>query len=109
LEAVAEEIEQEMILLGATAIEDKLQDGVPDTIASLRKSGFKIWVLTGDKRETAINIGFSCQLLSADITAIIVEGVTFEMVEKEIEKAISDYLSVPVSIQVVLLRNYYVG
>ena len=53
--------------LGATAIEDKLQDGVPRTIANLRSAGIKIWVLTGDKQETAINIGYSCQLLSDDL------------------------------------------
>jgi phospholipid-transporting ATPase len=50
-----------MTLLGATAIEDKLQEGVPDTISALRKANIKVWVLTGDKQETAINIGLSCQ------------------------------------------------
>lgn len=50
LDAVYEEIEQGMILLGATAIEDKLQDGVPDAIANLAMAGIKIWVLTGDKQ-----------------------------------------------------------
>ena len=45
-----EEIEQNMMLIGATAIEDKLQDGVPDTIANLALAGIKIWVLTGDKQ-----------------------------------------------------------
>ena len=47
-------IEKPLLLLGATAIEDKLQDGVPGTIADLKKAGIKIWVLTGDKLETAI-------------------------------------------------------
>jgi P-type E1-E2 ATPase len=47
-------------LVGATAIEDKLQDKVGETIASLKKAGIKVWVLTGDKVETAINIGLSC-------------------------------------------------
>ena len=53
-------------LLGSTAIEDKLQDEVEDTIKSLKKAGIKLWVLTGDKIETAINIGFSCGLLTND-------------------------------------------
>lgn len=44
-------------LLGATAIEDKLQDQVPETIETLMKADIKIWILTGDKQETAINIG----------------------------------------------------
>ena len=39
-----------MALIGATAIEDKLQDGVPDAIARLANAGIKIWVLTGDKQ-----------------------------------------------------------
>ena len=46
-----------MDFVGITAIEDKLQDGVPDAIASLRKANIQVWVLTGDKEETAINIG----------------------------------------------------
>uniref|UniRef100_A0A8D3CWU6 Phospholipid-transporting ATPase n=1 Tax=Scophthalmus maximus TaxID=52904 RepID=A0A8D3CWU6_SCOMX len=54
-------------LIGATAIEDKLQDGVPETIAKLAKADIKIWVLTGDKKETAENIGFACSLLTDDM------------------------------------------
>ena len=50
LDAVYEEIEQDLELLGATAIEDKLQDGVPEAIANLALAGIKIWVLTGDKQ-----------------------------------------------------------
>ena len=63
LDAVYNMIEKDLTLLGATAIEDKLQDGVPQTIANLQLAGIKVWVLTGDKQETAINIGFSCRLL----------------------------------------------
>ena len=51
-------------LVGATAIEDRLQDDVGPTIAYLKAAGIKIWVLTGDKIETAINIAFSCRLLT---------------------------------------------
>eukprot|EP01118_Nematostelium_gracile_P019227 TRINITY_DN8839_c0_g1_i2.p1 TRINITY_DN8839_c0_g1~~TRINITY_DN8839_c0_g1_i2.p1 ORF type:complete len:1148 (-),score=269.15 TRINITY_DN8839_c0_g1_i2:58-3234(-) len=60
----AERIEKNLKLLGATAVEDRLQDGVPETIALLGRAGVKVWVLTGDKQETAINIGHSCRLLS---------------------------------------------
>lgn len=67
MEAAAELIEQDLTLLGGTAIEDRLQDGVPDTIALLADAGIKLWVLTGDKVETAINIGFSCNLLNNDM------------------------------------------
>ena len=70
LESVAELIEQDLLLLGGTAIEDRLQDGVPDTIALLAQAGIKLWVLTGDKVETAINIGFSCNLLNNDMELI---------------------------------------
>ncbi|XP_044030022.1 phospholipid-transporting ATPase IC [Siniperca chuatsi] len=67
LDSVYEEIESNLMLIGATAIEDKLQDGVPETIASLAKADIKIWVLTGDKKETAENIGYSCSLLTDDM------------------------------------------
>lgn len=66
LDKVYEEIETNLVLLGATAIEDKLQDGVPYTISKLAKADIKIWVLTGDKKETAENIGFACELLTDD-------------------------------------------
>ncbi|XP_075443142.1 phospholipid-transporting ATPase IC isoform X2 [Ascaphus truei] len=69
LDKIYEEIETNLVLLGATAIEDKLQDGVPHTISKLAKADIKIWVLTGDKKETAENIGFSCELLT-DETSI---------------------------------------
>ena len=50
LDAVYEEIEAGMTLIGATAVEDRLQDGVPEAIANLSRAGIKIWVLTGDKQ-----------------------------------------------------------
>eukprot|EP01062_Namystynia_karyoxenos_P058546 TRINITY_DN5006_c0_g1_i1.p1 TRINITY_DN5006_c0_g1~~TRINITY_DN5006_c0_g1_i1.p1 ORF type:complete len:1384 (+),score=493.36 TRINITY_DN5006_c0_g1_i1:130-4152(+) len=63
----AEEIERDLELVGTTAIEDKLQKGVPATIELLRFAGVQIWVLTGDKQETAINIGYACALLHNDM------------------------------------------
>uniref|UniRef100_A0A8C4RLT1 Phospholipid-transporting ATPase n=1 Tax=Erpetoichthys calabaricus TaxID=27687 RepID=A0A8C4RLT1_ERPCA len=56
-------LETDLILLGATGIVDRLQEGVPETIEALQKAGIKIWVLTGDKQETAVNIAYSCKLL----------------------------------------------
>ena len=53
--------ESKMRMVGATGIEDRLQEGVPDAIARLREAGIVVWVLTGDKQETAINIAFSCK------------------------------------------------
>jgi len=49
LDAVAEDIEKDLVLLGCTAIEDKLQEGVPNTIKTLAEAGIRLWVLTGDK------------------------------------------------------------
>jgi len=73
MEAVADSIERELILLGGTAIEDRLQDGVPDAIQTLGQAGIKLWVLTGDKVETAINIGFSCNLLGNDMELLLLK------------------------------------
>ncbi|XP_047023522.1 probable phospholipid-transporting ATPase IA isoform X4 [Helicoverpa zea] len=71
IEEAAMLIENNLRLLGATAIEDKLQDGVPETIAALLKANINVWVLTGDKQETAINIGHSARLLHSGMPLII--------------------------------------
>ncbi|EYC05293.1 hypothetical protein Y032_0083g1684 [Ancylostoma ceylanicum] len=60
----ADEIEKELELLGVTGIEDRLQDGVEETIVAMRGAGIQVWVLTGDKLETAENIARSCGLFS---------------------------------------------
>lgn len=87
LDACFEEIEKNLILIGATAIEDQLQDGVPRTIANILAADIKLWVLTGDKQETAINIGFSCELLSDDMADIfVVDGAYPEQVERQLRK-----------------------
>lgn len=72
--AVCEEIENDLRLLGATAIEDRLQDGVPETIADLKLAGIKVWVATGDKLETAIAIGYSTNLIAPESNLIVVRG-----------------------------------
>ncbi|GJC80479.1 putative phospholipid-transporting ATPase C821.13c [Colletotrichum liriopes] len=77
IEAAAETIEQSFNLVGASAIEDKLQEGVPETIDKLRRANIKIWMLTGDKRETAINIAHSariCQPVSDLFTLDVTKG-----------------------------------
>ncbi|CAN8238897.1 unnamed protein product [Cochlearia groenlandica] len=88
IEEVTEKVEKDLILLGATAVEDKLQNGVPDCIDKLAQAGIKIWVLTGDKMETAINIGFACSLLRQDMKQIIINLETPEihLLEKTGEK-----------------------
>ncbi|XP_056447306.1 phospholipid-transporting ATPase IA-like [Gadus chalcogrammus] len=71
-------IERDLQLLGATAIEDRLQDGVVETIETLLKAHINIWILTGDKQETAVNIGHSCGLLKETTALLIVNGDTLD-------------------------------
>ncbi|XP_071060706.1 phospholipid-transporting ATPase IA isoform X3 [Pseudochaenichthys georgianus] len=78
LEESYELIEKNLQLLGATAIEDKLQDKVPETIETLMKADIKIWILTGDKQETAINIGHSCRLLTKNMGMLVVNEDTLD-------------------------------
>lgn len=78
----AEAIENGFVLLGATGIDDRLQEGVPETIASLRYAGIKLWILTGDKQETAVNIGFSCKLLDSSMEIITINSPNKEQCEE---------------------------
>ncbi|KAJ8772202.1 hypothetical protein K2173_027379 [Erythroxylum novogranatense] len=89
IEEVAEKIEKDLVLLGATAVEDRLQNGVPECIDKLAQAGIKIWVLTGDKMETAINIGFACSLLRQGMKQIIISSEIPEIkaLEKMSDKA----------------------
>uniref|UniRef100_A0A3Q2Y9U5 Phospholipid-transporting ATPase n=1 Tax=Hippocampus comes TaxID=109280 RepID=A0A3Q2Y9U5_HIPCM len=86
LHELYEEIEKDLLLLGATAVEDKLQDGVPQTIEQLAKADIKIWVLTGDKQETAENIGYSCNMLREEMKDVFtVSANTAEGVKEELQ------------------------
>ncbi|KYR02985.1 P-type ATPase [Tieghemostelium lacteum] len=93
VDKAAELIERNLTLIGSTAIEDKLQVGVPQAIANISKANIKVWVLTGDKQETAINIGFSCHLLTSDMRIIILNGKTPEEVSSQIQNAIDAYFT----------------
>lgn len=75
IEEVASNMEKELTLVGSTAIEDQLQDDVDGTIKFMREAGIRVWVLTGDKIETAINIGFSCKLLTNEMQQYLIDGV----------------------------------
>ncbi|XP_047329990.1 phospholipid-transporting ATPase 3-like [Impatiens glandulifera] len=83
LDEVAELIEKDLILIGCTAIEDKLQEGVPLCIETLSKAGIKIWVLTGDKLETAINIAYACKLINNGMKQFIINSETDDILEVE--------------------------
>ncbi|KAK6494962.1 phospholipid-transporting ATPase ID-like [Huso huso] len=88
LDELYEEIEKNLQLLGATAIEDKLQDGVPQTIEQLAKADIKMWVLTGDKQETAVNIGYACNMLREEMNEVfIISANTAEDVREELRNA----------------------
>ncbi|CAJ0580954.1 unnamed protein product, partial [Mesorhabditis spiculigera] len=78
LEEAAERIEKNMKLVGATAIEDKLQEYVPETIQALMAADIHVWMLTGDKRETAINIAHSCALVNQNTELLIVDKTTYD-------------------------------
>ncbi|XP_006359578.1 phospholipid-transporting ATPase 3-like [Solanum tuberosum] len=83
LDEVAELIEKELVLIGSTAIEDKLQEGVPECIETLSRAGIKIWVLTGDKLETAINIAYACKLINNSMKQFIISSETDAIREVE--------------------------
>ncbi|OZJ06578.1 hypothetical protein BZG36_00602 [Bifiguratus adelaidae] len=85
LDKAAELIERDLFLLGATAIEDKLQEGVPETIYTLQEAGIKVWVLTGDRQETAINIGYSCKLLQEEMSLIVCNEESLEATKAFLE------------------------
>jgi magnesium-transporting ATPase (P-type) len=85
IEEVASEMERGFTLVGSTAIEDQLQDDVDGTIKFMREAGIRVWVLTGDKIETAINIGFSCKLLTNDMQQYLIDGAN--------ESAVLDQIS----------------
>lgn len=74
IEKTAELIEQSLDLLGASAIEDKLQKGVPETVDKLRRANIKIWMLTGDKRETAINVAHAARICQPDSDIFVLDS-----------------------------------
>ena len=82
---VAEELEVEFDLVGATAIEDKLQEDVGSTIYDIRQAGIQVWVLTGDKVETAMNIGHACKLLDQDMNMFILQSLKFDTIWEEVK------------------------
>ncbi|CAK9063797.1 unnamed protein product [Durusdinium trenchii] len=84
LAQVADQIERSLETLGITGIEDKLQVGVEDAIVKIRQAGIKLWVLTGDKLETAKNIGFSTRVLSSSM-----EILTLDLTDR---RAFKDHL-----------------
>lgn len=85
-------MEYDFELVGATAIEDKLQDDVANTISVLKEAGIKIWVLTGDKIETAINIGYSCKVLNNEMEQYIIDKVSTDGIIDQLADSNKIYL-----------------
>ncbi|XP_055916558.1 phospholipid-transporting ATPase VB isoform X1 [Eupeodes corollae] len=92
-------LETNLTLLGATGIEDRLQDGVPETISALLSAGIAVWVLTGDKPETAINVAYSAKLFSSQMEIIRLNARSRDAAES----AIMFYLS---EIETTRANNY---
>lgn len=88
MDALQNEIESNLELVAVTAIEDKLQQDVGSTIQILKEAGIQIWVLTGDKIETAINVALSCNLLNDQMNKIIIDGKTEDTVVDILTKSI---------------------
>ena len=94
IEQAAEQLEHSLHILGATALEDKLQEGVPVAIETLHKAGIKLWILTGDKVQTAIEIGYSCNLLKQDMDVMIITATSREEARSKIEAGLNKLASV---------------
>ncbi|KAL9654724.1 hypothetical protein ABK040_008521 [Willaertia magna] len=93
LQKVYDLIENNFTILGATGIEDKLQEKVPETISFLRQADIRVWMLTGDKFETAKKIGHTCQLLQNE-KLIEIDGLSQESIFKSIDNALQNVIHV---------------
>ncbi|XP_054265699.1 phospholipid-transporting ATPase VD isoform X2 [Macrosteles quadrilineatus] len=78
------QLECNLSLLGATGIEDRLQEGVQETMCALRAAGIVVWLLTGDKTETAINVAYSAKLFSANMELLRLSARSKEAAEATI-------------------------
>eukprot|EP00743_Colponemidia_sp_Colp-15_P004618 GILK01004978.1.p1 GENE.GILK01004978.1~~GILK01004978.1.p1 ORF type:complete len:825 (-),score=177.01 GILK01004978.1:1009-3483(-) len=85
IDAAASLIERDLFLLGATGVEDKLQDGVPECIVALQRANMYVWMLTGDKLETAVNIGMSCRLINSNMKQCKVDHPDSKFVRSTLE------------------------
>ncbi|GJX60926.1 phospholipid-transporting ATPase 2 isoform X1, partial [Tanacetum coccineum] len=87
---VCERLEHDLEILGVAAIEDRLQDGVPETIETLRKAGINFWMLTGDKQNTAIQIALSCNFVSPEPKGqlLLINGKTEDEVYRNLERVL---------------------
>jgi len=85
---VVELLEKDMEFLGITGVEDKLQEDVRISIESLRNAGIQIWMLTGDKIETACCIAISTSLKTPQQEFFIMRDITEK---QKVEREINDF------------------
>lgn len=86
---VSSEIETDLELVGSTAIEDQLQEEVPETIQFLKDAGMKVWVLTGDKVETAINVGISAKLIDSEMQQHLLDLTSMQEVFDKVNEILA--------------------
>ena len=92
LEDIAEAIEQDMEIVGVSAVEDMVHEGVSDTLCSLMRAGIKVLILTGDKSETAVNIAYSTKLFSQNLQLITINSHSPQETENLMLAALNKYL-----------------
>ena len=95
LEDIANEIENNMEYIGITAIEDKVHEGVSETISNLMHAGIKIFILTGDKPETAVNIAYSTKLFNSNMSIVTLTNKNLQETENSLIGALSKFLFYP--------------
>eukprot|EP00347_Sterkiella_histriomuscorum_P003801 403362887 len=100
-----QKMENKLKYVGCTAIEDKLQDGVPQTIAMLIKADIRFWMLTGDKLETAIEIAKSCRIILDGNQLLVLSTNDFEILNRTLDNQI-EILGLDIEKKVLSLKNY---
>ena len=88
VDELSDAMERDFDLVGCTAIEDKLQDGVPEAIAYFIAGGIKVWIITGDKQATAINIAKSCNLIQPGVKMVIVNASSDDECNEALDEAL---------------------
>jgi phospholipid-transporting ATPase len=91
IEASFVAIEKEMTLNGCTAVDDQLQNGVPEAVESLIDANIVIMVLTGDKQETAVSIGKASRIIRPGSKLLYVNADNEESVSLILDDIINDY------------------
>lgn len=95
VDQVSARMEQDLEYLAVTAVEDKLQDRVPETIKFMREADIRLWVLTGDKRETAENIGYSANLLDRMMAVVHIKATNKEDCFNQMKQVLDDHCGSP--------------